>query len=114
MPWKETSAMGQKIQLIADWLSGDYRKSELSDVYGISRPTVDKWIVRYQELGTTGLEELSRALQGAGASLTPLGGSVESPKCIISIGVFASVMKSLRAGRTPALPALTSTFSSSF
>jgi hypothetical protein len=25
MPWKETSAMDQRIQLIADWLSGDYR-----------------------------------------------------------------------------------------
>jgi hypothetical protein len=24
MPWKETSAMDQRIQLIADWLSGDY------------------------------------------------------------------------------------------
>jgi len=63
MPWKETSAMNQKIQLIADWLSGDYRKSELCEVYGISRPTVDKWIGRYQELGAAGLEELSRAPQ---------------------------------------------------
>lgn len=63
MPWKETSAMNQKIQLIGDWLSGDYRKSELCDVYGISRPTVDKWIGRYQELGAAGLEELSRAPQ---------------------------------------------------
>lgn len=63
MPWKETSAMNQKIQMIGDWLSGDYRKSELCDVYGISRPTVDKWIGRYQELGAAGLEELSRAPQ---------------------------------------------------
>jgi transposase InsO family protein len=63
MPWKETSAMNQKIQLLADWLSGDYRKSELCEVYGISRPTVDKWIGRYQELGAAGLEELSRAPQ---------------------------------------------------
>jgi transposase-like protein len=44
MPWKETSAMDQRIQLIADWLSGDYRKSELCRIYGISRPTTDKWI----------------------------------------------------------------------
>ena len=51
MPWKETSAMSQKIQLIGDWLSGEYRKSELGEAYGISRPTVDKWIGRYQELG---------------------------------------------------------------
>ena len=44
MPWKETSAMDQRIQLIADWLSGDYGKSELCRIYGISRPTADKWM----------------------------------------------------------------------
>jgi len=61
MPWKETSAMDQRIQLIADWLSGDYRKSELSHIYGISRPTTDKWIRRYEQRGPQGLEELRRA-----------------------------------------------------
>lgn len=61
MPWKETSAMDQRIELIADWLSGDYRKSELCRIYGISRPTADKWIGRYAERGPQGLEELERA-----------------------------------------------------
>jgi transposase-like protein len=61
MPWEETSAMEQRIQLIADWLSGDYSKSELCRGYGISRPTVDKWIERYGGRGVQGLEELSRA-----------------------------------------------------
>jgi len=61
MPWNETSAMDQKIQLIADWLSGDYRKTELCRIYGISRPTADKWIRRYAELGPRGLEEQPRA-----------------------------------------------------
>jgi transposase InsO family protein len=61
MPWKETSAMDQRIQLIGDWLSGDYRKSELCSVYGISRPTADKWIGRYEQHGVPGLEELERA-----------------------------------------------------
>src|SRR5260221_6494888 len=61
MPWKETSAMDQRIQLIADWLSGDYPKSELCSVYGISRPTADKWIGRYEQHGVPGLEELERA-----------------------------------------------------
>lgn len=61
MPWRETSAMDQRIQLIADWLSGDYRKSELCRLYGISRPTADKWISRYGEQGWPGLEELGRA-----------------------------------------------------
>lgn len=61
MPWKETSVMDQKIQLIADWLSGDYRKSELCRIYEISRPTADKWIARYEHQGPQGLEDLERA-----------------------------------------------------
>jgi len=61
MPWKETSAMDQRVQLIADWLSGEYTKSELCRAYGISRPTADKWIHRYREGGPGGLAELSRA-----------------------------------------------------
>src|SRR5262249_52616366 len=61
MPWKETSAMDQRIQLIADWLSGEYGKSELCRIYGISRPTTDKWISRYDEFGLPGLKERDRA-----------------------------------------------------
>jgi transposase InsO family protein len=61
MPWKETSVMDQKIQLLADWLSGDYGKSELCRIYGISRPTADKWIGRYGECGVKGLEDQMRA-----------------------------------------------------
>ena len=56
MPWKETSAMEQRIQLIADWLSGEYSKSELCRIYGISRPTADKWIGRYGNEGSKGLK----------------------------------------------------------
>jgi len=63
MPWKETSAMDQRLQLIGDWLSREYTKCELSQIYGISRPTVDKWIARYQTRGPSGLEEASRAPQ---------------------------------------------------
>jgi len=61
MPWKEASAVNQRVQLIADWVSGEYRKSELCRIYNVSRPTADKWIDRYQELGPAGLEEQTRA-----------------------------------------------------
>ncbi len=61
MPWKETSAMDRRIQLIADWLSGEYTKRELCRAYEISRPTTDKWIARYTARGVPGLEELARA-----------------------------------------------------
>jgi transposase InsO family protein len=61
MPWEQTSVMDQRVKFIADWLSGEYFKTELCAVYGISRPTADKWIERYEEGGIKALEELSRA-----------------------------------------------------
>lgn len=61
MPWKETSVMDQRVRFIADWLSGDYSKSDLCAAYGISRPTGDKWIHRYAAQGPDGLTERPRA-----------------------------------------------------
>lgn len=61
MPWKETHAMEQRVQFIGDWLSGRYTKTELCGYYGISRPTGDKWIQRYQALGLDGLNALPKA-----------------------------------------------------
>jgi transposase InsO family protein len=61
MPWKETCAMDQKVQLIGDWLSEEYSITDLSEIYGVSRPTVYKWIERYEMEGMDGLKEQSRA-----------------------------------------------------
>ena len=61
MPWEQTSAIDQRVQFIADWLSDDYTKMDLCRAYGISRPTADKWIQRYQQGGVEQLEERSRA-----------------------------------------------------
>ena len=61
MPWEQTSAMDQRVQFIANWLSHDYTKMDLCRAYGISRPTADKWIQRYQHGGVEQLEERSRA-----------------------------------------------------
>ena len=60
MPWKETSTMDQRMQFIADYLSGRYNKKALCNHYGISRPTGDKWIERYRIHGPGGLYERSR------------------------------------------------------
>jgi len=60
MPWKETCAMDQKVQLIGDWLGREFSIVDLGRLYGISRPTVYKWITRYEERGLAGLEEISR------------------------------------------------------
>ena len=61
MPWKIIGAMDQKIQLIADWQSQNFSLTDLSQKYGISRPTVYKLIQRYEQLGIEGLKEQSRA-----------------------------------------------------
>jgi len=61
MPWKETCAMDQKIQMIGDYKSGDYTISELARVYEVSRKTIYKWVGRYEMTGPSGLEELPRA-----------------------------------------------------
>ena len=64
MPWKETSTMDQRIQFIADYLSGGYTKKALCRHYGISRPTGDKWMERYRMHGAEGLCERSRRPRG--------------------------------------------------
>ena len=61
MPWKIINTMDQKIQLIADWQSQNFSLTDLSQKYGISRPTVYKLIKRYEQLGIEGLKEQSRA-----------------------------------------------------
>ena len=60
MPWKESSTMDQKIQLIADFQRHNLSITELSDLYGVSRKTVHKWIDRYLKHGPDGLRERSR------------------------------------------------------
>lgn len=60
MAWNETCVMDLKISLISDWLSGRFTKTMLASKYTITRPTVDKWINRYCELGINGLRDKSR------------------------------------------------------
>ena len=61
MPWKETCAMDERIQFVAEHLRQESTLSELSRLYGISRPTAYKWLERYALCGPAGLLERSRA-----------------------------------------------------
>ncbi len=61
MPWKTVSPMDQKLQLIADWQTKQLNITDLSQKYGVSRPTIYKWINRYEKLGIDALKEQSRA-----------------------------------------------------
>ena len=60
MPWKENSLMDQKIQLIVDYQRHAMSISELSQLYGVSRRIVYKWINRYLRYGPDGLHDRSR------------------------------------------------------
>jgi transposase InsO family protein len=53
--------MDLKIQLISTWNNGCFSITDLSQKYGISRPTVYKWLERHEQLGVEGLKEQSRA-----------------------------------------------------
>jgi putative transposase len=61
MPWKETCAMNQRMELIEQYWEEEFSVSELAWEYGVSRKTVHKWINRFKQKGAAGLEELSRA-----------------------------------------------------
>ena len=61
MPWKVINQMDLKIQLINDWNNGHSSITDLSQKYGVSRPTVYKWLKRYDQFGIEGLKEKSRA-----------------------------------------------------
>ena len=60
MPWKEMSVMDQKKEFILLWKSNRYTLTELSNIFEVSRPTLYKYLHRYQDYGMKGLEELSR------------------------------------------------------
>ena len=61
MPWKVINQMNLKLQFIDDWNAGHFSISALSQRYGISRPTIYKWLKRYKHSGIEGLKEQSRA-----------------------------------------------------
>jgi len=61
MPWKVINKMDLKVYLIDDWKNGYSSITDLSQKYRVSRPTIYKWLKRYELLGNEGLKEQSRA-----------------------------------------------------
>ena len=55
MAWKEMRVLEQRKEFIKDYNSGDFKISELSRIYDISRPTAYLWIERFLENGEKGL-----------------------------------------------------------
>ncbi len=60
MPWRHTSPLDQKMQVITDYLRQTLSIMEWCELYGVSRKPGYKWIERYLNHGPLGLEERSR------------------------------------------------------
>jgi transposase len=61
MSWKETCLMNERVRFIGELLAEQRDMSELCMLYGVSRKTGYKWLVRYEAAGASGLEDRSHA-----------------------------------------------------
>ena len=61
MPFQTTDPTMERARLVAAHLDGLYSVTELARCFGVSRPTVYKWIERYRESGAEALLDRSRA-----------------------------------------------------
>ncbi|CAN5676007.1 hypothetical protein BH18ACI5_BH18ACI5_17530 [soil metagenome] len=52
--------MDERVQFVADFLSGSFTMSEWCDRYGVSRPTGYALVERYRMAGPAGLAPRSR------------------------------------------------------
>ncbi len=59
MPWEKT--MDQRIRAVLDVLEKGLSKVSVCEDFGISRPTLDKWLNRFELEGVEGLHDRSRA-----------------------------------------------------
>lgn len=63
MPWKEQSALEERVRLMLAITDGAGSVSELCREFGVSRVTAYKWLERYRAEGLDGLHDHSRAPQ---------------------------------------------------
>lgn len=61
MPWKVTWPMRERTQLVSLYETGHFTVTELAAHFEVSRKTVHKWLRRFAQEGTEGLQDRSRA-----------------------------------------------------
>jgi len=76
MPWTITDTMDLKIRMIADWQSERFSITDLAAKYRLSRPTIYKWVERYEEQGIDGLKEQPK---------TPIHSPHRTPERIVDL-----------------------------
>lgn len=60
MPWKETTAMSERITLVTSYLHDEASLAVLAREAGVSYKTALKWVRRYREGGLEALQDRSR------------------------------------------------------
>ena len=60
MPWKQREIFDMRSEAVTQALNHEKSKADICRFFNISRPTLDKWIRRYQEEGASGLHDCSR------------------------------------------------------
>ena len=71
MPFQTTDPPMERARLVAAHLDGLYSVTELAARFGVSRPTVYKWIERYRDGGAEALLDRSRARRTQHAQTDP-------------------------------------------
>jgi putative transposase len=59
VPWSESDAMDQRLQVVTDALSDRFTMTELYERYGVSRRIGYKWLAWFTEDGKRGLADRS-------------------------------------------------------
>src|SRR4026209_2064495 len=73
MPWRESSPMNERLQLVQDYRSGLFTMTELAEQYEVSRKTAYKWGDRYAAADecVEGLADRSRRPHGSPSATEP-------------------------------------------
>jgi putative transposase len=71
VPWRETSAVDERLRFIAEYLDGMVTMTDLCTQYGISRETGYKWVARFEADGPAGLHDRSRRPHGSPTATPP-------------------------------------------
>lgn len=74
MSWSESNKMDLRYAAVKQYFTGNFTKTQICEIYGISRPILDKWITRFEAEGIPGLQDRSSR---------PLSSPNETPKEVV-------------------------------
>jgi len=51
MSWSETNKMDFRYAAVTQYFIGNFTKVQICEIYGISKPVLDKWIAHFESEG---------------------------------------------------------------